>query len=1076
MKSQEIPVICHGRVARVLADVQFWRGPDNAARQLERVAVDLCQDLAMAAGLVQVTAVQTAFADSMEQRQDRLCRVGAPLPLQPKESPDGSPAVILLGILGESPLLNRLADRGLLEQAESLSGRPEAFVIKPLPAGTLWEQPVLVIAGTDARGAIYGAYTLSEKIGVSPWYWFSDVPVPVRENLTVDFGEEYRDPGPGVRYRGLFINDEDESMLGWARLHFDGTGRNPNVDYYRHVFELILRLKGNTLWPAMHEASVPFHHIPENAAEASRFGVITSSSHCEILLRNNVGEWRSWVRDYNRKTGNRDERYDFTVNETAVMQYWRERLEQNRNHESILTLGIRGIHDGEFGCAALSQNPYVQQAGASDVRAQRVAFVHYVLDRQLALIREIYKEDIPPLVFIPYKEMNQVYNDGLNRILARKEYSHIMLMWAEDNYGNLRQTPTLAETRRPGGAGLYYHASFIGWPTHNRWLNSIPLSLMCEELGRAYQSGVRAYWILNVGDIKLGDHSTEYFFRIAWAPGQYRAEDGPEAFLADFARREYGLTEEKSRELAGLMGEHYHALSCKKPEYYMSGLGRGVVPPPDGYEKFDPETMRLEVAPRTNCTQGPEVNLKEFEFSTDRWGDEALVWLQRTEQTAQRAKTWLEQMNAPTARAFYEQFAYHALSAWDAAQEYVCFWKAWQAAEQGRRNSTVRYTELSRKARDRILSRQRGWDRLFGGKWKDFLVVEGTGGVDHDLIQDEQYPPVPAPVEGIGVFCEGSDAPGGGILRLNSLIEGDTRYFDVFAKGMEPVRWRVESSEPWLRFSHTAGEALCETRVLVWADWNAFGERGAKRAEVLVYEADAAEPCARLEVRASGVEWPHGDGFVQANGYVAAEAEHYAKQDCGVDGSMWKVVRDGAQHGDAMKSWPDTGSSPAERGARLSYPVWFEQSGVFRMTVYRLPILNEGYHPDGTPRSCDVGVCVDGKETLRLRGNNVWAEGYTARLPENTLSTVWERNVVRMYEPLCCEIGIDCPGWHRIELVRLDSATVIDRFVIEAEPGVLGRSLLGPTESPCRLNGTVTARAQKIARLPRELENPEKLG
>lgn len=304
------------------------------------------------------------------------------------------------------------------------------------------------------------------------------------------------------------------------------------------------------------------------------------------------------------------------------------------------------------------------------------------------------------------------------------------------------------------------------------------------------------------------------------------------------------------------------------------------------------------------------------------------------------------------------------------------------------------------------------------------------------------------------------------------MIEKDTRYFDIFNKGTTAVRWKAESSEPWLRFSCASGAVLCETRVLVCVDWDAFGDNGVKTACVLVYEADAVVPCARLEVRASKVEWPHGDGFVQANGYVAVEAEHYAQQRRGADGSAWNLVRDGAQHGDAVKSWPDDRTSPEGEGARLCYPVWFAQSGDFPLTVFRLPILNEGVGPDGTPRSCDVGVRVDDGPVLRLKGNNLWAEGYTARLPENTLSTVWERNVIRMYEPLCCEIGIDRPGWHRIELVRIDPATVIDRFVIEVEEGALGRSLLGPAESPRRYNGSIATRAQTVAALPRELRAP----
>lgn len=456
-------LICDGKPSAILVDKAY--GNTNGYKQLIRAIDDLRQDFAMVCGAIDSSRIPVD--DTRVMQAARLVSAGNKTPALLHDAEDAmSGNIILIGTLEDSGYIQELMERGLLAEAEEIRGRWEAYLVKRVAHPFEEISNALVIAGSDIRGAIYGIYDLSEYIGVSPWYWWSDVPVKTWQNLWYN-RETVVDRGPDVRYRGIFLNDE-ERLVDWAAVHFpeDRTWdnkplRGPNEPIYRHFFELLLRLGANVLWPAMHEGTTAFNFhtdaqgISVNGKAANEYGIIMGSSHCEILLRNNVGEWDAWYEQNKEQFAIRGEdsyaAFDYTLNREAILSYWRERLAANKDFEGIYVLGIRGIHDGAPRYAALEEAGYGTGLGGI------VAMQKDVIARQRALIAEVFGcPDAVPQVFVPYKEMNDYYNYNSGE-LASWLPEDIIIMYAEDNQGYLRQTPTDAERKRKGGCGVYYH-------------------------------------------------------------------------------------------------------------------------------------------------------------------------------------------------------------------------------------------------------------------------------------------------------------------------------------------------------------------------------------------------------------------------------------------------------------------------------------------------------------------------------------------------------------------------------------------------------------------------------------------
>ena len=477
-----------------------------------------------------VAAVRRAADDIAED----VRRVTGLRPTVTSNAPSGP--LVIVGLLGKSPVIDRLVREGRFD-ASGLSGLWESYaagvVSDPMPG----VPRALVICGSDRRGAIYGLYSISEALGVSPWAWWADVPIPKRPRAEVSASYRRSAP-PAVKYRGIFLNDEDWGLRPWAAQTWDPATGNIGPKTYAKIFELILRLHGNFLWPAMHPGTRAFNFYPENARLAEAFGIVMGSSHAEPMLRDNVDEW---ARDGKGE-------YDYTRNQAGVLHYWEQRVQSNGRYENVYTLGMRGIHDGAM------------EGGAN--AHEKEAILRRVVSDQRSLLARIVNADPTrvPQLFCPYKEVLPLYREDPSMVP-----DDVTLLWPDDNFGYLQRLPSQTEQRRSGGSGVYYHVSYWGRPSDYLWLCSTPPALMGEELTRALRSGADRIWVLNVGDIKPAEIAIDFFFRLAERPEGWRALDGQHRFLSDWATRQFGAP--SAAAIASVVEQYYHLNFIRKPEH-----------------------------------------------------------------------------------------------------------------------------------------------------------------------------------------------------------------------------------------------------------------------------------------------------------------------------------------------------------------------------------------------------------------------------------------------------------------------------------------------------------------------------
>jgi hypothetical protein len=384
-----------------------------------------------------------------------------------------SPNKVIIGTVGQSALIDE-------RTAGVLRGKWESFTITAT-------SNALVIAGSDRRGTAFGVFTVSEAIGVSPWYWWADVTPRRRESLVVKAGSFTQGP-PSVKYRGIFINDEDWGLQPWAAKTFEPETGDIGPKTYAKVFELLLRLKANYLWPAMHGCTKAFNHFPENKQVADDYAIVMGSSHCEQMLRNNVSEYDVKARGP----------WDYEKNRDNILKYWDERVQENGRFENVYTIGMRGIHDSGM--------------PGGGTTAEKVARLQRVIDDQREMLAKRVNPRVEqvPQIFCPYKEVLELYQHGL------KVPDDVTLVWPDDNHGYIRQLSNAEEQKRAGGAGVYYHVSYWGAPADYLWLCSTPPALIQEEMTKAYDHGARNVWVLNVGDIKPAEIAMDFFLRLAW--------------------------------------------------------------------------------------------------------------------------------------------------------------------------------------------------------------------------------------------------------------------------------------------------------------------------------------------------------------------------------------------------------------------------------------------------------------------------------------------------------------------------------------------------------------------------------
>lgn len=442
--------------------------------------------------------------------------------------------VMLIGTIGKSAVIDELIRAGRLDVSQ-VKGQWESFVITTLTNPIPGVSTALVIAGADRRGTAFGVFTVSEAIGVSPWVWWADVAPQKRSSLAIAATSVTSLP-PSVQYRGIFINDEDWGLQPWAAKTFEPETKDIGPKTYAKVCELLLRLKANYLWPAMHPCTKAFNLYPQNKLVADDYAIVMGSSHCEQMLRNNITEYDE------QQSGP----WDYDKNRTNILAYWQQRLEANGKLENVYTIGMRGIHDSGM-------------PGGGKTR-QKVARLQRVIDDQRALFAKVINPDpaVAPQIFCPYKEVLALYQNGLN------VPDDVALVWPDDNHGYLRQLSNPTEQKRSGGSGVYYHLSYWGAPEDYLWLCTTPLALVWEEMHKAYEHGARKVWVANVGDIKPGEIGMEFFLRLAWDIKPWNETAQP-TFLADWAKRNFAP--EQAGAIAAVLDEYYRLNFPAKPEH-----------------------------------------------------------------------------------------------------------------------------------------------------------------------------------------------------------------------------------------------------------------------------------------------------------------------------------------------------------------------------------------------------------------------------------------------------------------------------------------------------------------------------
>ncbi len=418
------------------------------------------------------------------------------------------------------------ADKAFFDE----NGR-ESFIIKVLDDGRL------LIAGADSHGLAYGMLELSRLMGVSPWEWWADATPRRLDRFELPAGYTNRQ-APDVDYRGIFINDEDWGLMPWSSTTMEPGNKRGVVGPLTNekIFQLLLRLRANYYWPAMHEVTEPFFLTPGNREMAEKYGIYIGGSHCEPMASSTAVEWKR------RGKGE----YDYVNNRDSVMAFWEERVRDVADQEIVYTLGMRGVHDSAM-------------KGAKTVEEQKNVLTKAIADQRDMIARYV-NEDVTavPQVFIPYKEVLDVYHAGL------EVPEDVTLMWCDDNYGFIRHFPTEAEQARKGGNGMYYHVSYWGRPHDYLWLGTFSPYLLYQQMSEAYKRGVRKMWILNVGDIKPAEYQTELFMDMAWDIDAV-AEEGVEKHLENFLAREFGAA--AAKELLPVVNEHYRLAFIRRPEF-----------------------------------------------------------------------------------------------------------------------------------------------------------------------------------------------------------------------------------------------------------------------------------------------------------------------------------------------------------------------------------------------------------------------------------------------------------------------------------------------------------------------------
>lgn len=891
------------------------------------------------------------------------------------------PAVIV-GTVGGSALIRRLSEAGKIDTAP-LEGAWERYLIQTVANPLPGIRTALVIAGSDRRGAAYGLFTLSELIGVSPWYWWADVPVKKHAALHVDAPPTYSQT-PSVRYRGIFLNDEDWGLTPWASQTFEPERGNIGPRTYAKVCELLLRLKANYLAPAMHPVSTSFNQIPENKLVADTFAIVMGSTHCEPLLLNTASEWDTQTMGP----------WNYDKNKEGINRVLTQRVRENSPYENVYTLALRGLHDG-----AMSTTLPMHEK----VRMLQQA----LLDQRQILAENIDRPvETVPQAFTPYKEVLEIYSNGLELP------DDVTIVWPDDNYGYMKRLSGVREQRRTGRSGVYYHVSYLGVPHSYLWFSTTPPSLMYEELRKAYDTTADRLWLLNCGDLKGSEMQVSLFLDMAWDIGRFTADNVvtyPARWLAGiFGEAYYDRLEAMTR-------EHLRLAFPRKPEY----MGWGY-----HWNRFD-----------HNCEQ-----LTDTDFSFTNY-DEAPRRLEAYRKLGARAEALLHEIGDEARPAFY-QLVYYPLRGAELMNRMTLGGQRnrWYA-RQGRAATNAVRDEVQR-CYDSLQVITRGYNSLLGGKWNHMMSMrQNYDGVSAYFNLPHLATHDAAGAPRLALQVAGEDVTGARAFHALPAFDNYLRRtypVEIYNRGGGTLAWTAHASEPWVVLSKSAGKTADEERITVGIDWEKAPSGNAVPAQIVFRAGEQSEkvlvslfnPTAPSRAELRGI-------YVENNGCVSIPAAgcHRVREN---DRIKITAVEDLGIEGPALQLGDPTAPLQIFRSRDVpcaEYDFYAFDAGSVDVYTYVLPTF-----PLHADRDFRIGenTNTDTKYSVQIDDGAL----ATPSSSHVEYSQVWFESVLRNCAVNKSTLHIDKPGRHTLRIRVGDPGIVLQKIVLDF--GGMKRSYLGP--------------------------------
>ncbi|XXX82463.1 glycosyl hydrolase 115 family protein [Sorangium sp. So ce134] len=995
------------------------------------------------------------------------------------EIPESATEVVIVGTLGRSPLINQLEEAGKLDVSE-LTGKWETFHTQIVEDPVEGVERALVIAGSDQRGTIFGAYDLSARIGVSPLYWWDDVPPQKKHALYVLPGVHTQGE-PAVKFRGFFINDENPATGNWAAKMF-GPGKAPgfpgglNHFYWEKVFEAALRMKANYIWPAVWGRAFA-EDDPENHKTATRYGIVMGTSH-EAPMMQGIEEWnRHVVPEVKDAEGNvvtpKTDPYGgtgdwrFSVNAEALKKHWTKGIERMaaENIEGVVTLGMRGPGD-------VSLPP-----------EDGIPLMEDIIAAQRKILADETGKDVTtiPQVWTLYKEIQGYWDAGI------RVPDDVTVVWADDNWANMKRLPKPGE-QRAGGYGLYYHFDYVGGGRNYKWVDTTLLPNVWEQLHLAYSYGVDRLWVVNVGDFKNEELPLQFFLDYAWNPDRWPVERIGE-WYEQWTEQQFGP------DYADIIADILHGYSLlqsdRKPELTNRKItvDYDVLYSEPTTQNPDPDTAAVTYD--DSASPFSLTNYRELERVAGEW-----------ESLASQAEFVGKLLPQEAQDAYFQLVLYQVKATANLYALRLAGFKNRLYAAQGRAatNDLAAVAE-ARLQDDLALSYHYNHD-LADGKWEGFQTQPHIGygapgnpswqqpEYQYNNIQEFIWPElvsieVPAAAE-LGVAIDGSSnywtaAGAGGATDEEPVLPSFSpyqtqpeQYIEVFNRGSEPLEYAIEAAlpvkcpagwqswgggapcPPWLTIHPSRGVVDKEVRATVRVDWTLAPTTYPDPANpaqqlplqfpldipITVTGSDGSSVVVTARVEdPRKIDWKP-NRYIEANGYVSILAERYSRA-VETDDVWWKRIPDIGRTGAGVTPFPVTAETQEPGGAspRLEYDLHLQSSGEVSVYVHVSPRNNFQNWQEGMQYavSFDNGAIqrVNMTYAIDLNGNG---------------NKIWERHTSDNVNIMRTKHTISAPGDHVLKFWMVHPGVILQKIVVDA--GGVKESYLGPPESYWMGKGT----------------------